>query len=139
MKRSKLPVPLILIAVATGCGGNTATVSGKVTYHGRPVTSGSVIVLNDDGTAKPWVILPDSSYTVAGVKRGHVKFGVYSPDPSRARSILTKRDPAKRRNAGARVASPGWFPLPKTLGDPDKSGLECDVLASSVHHDLDLK
>src|SRR5437016_3362903 len=75
MRWNKLHGPLILIGIATGCGGNTAIVSGKVTYQGRPVTSGSVIVLNQDGTAESWVILPDGTYSVPGVKRGHVKFG----------------------------------------------------------------
>ena len=43
MRRARAFGPLVLLAALTGCGG-TATVSGKVTYQGRPVLSGSVIL-----------------------------------------------------------------------------------------------
>src|SRR5262249_36905900 len=98
---------------------------------------------NDDGTARSWVIMPDGTYTVEGVKRGRVKFGVLSPDPARANSILNtkgkKKAAAAKGTLGEDPAAAGWFPLPRELGDPAKSGLECEVASSRVRHDLDLK
>src|SRR5689334_16533406 len=84
----RLLIPAALIVLVGGCGGSSAKVTGKVTYHGRPVLSGAVIMVNEDGTAASGVIQPDGTYTVEGVKRGHVKIGVTSPDPARAHSIL---------------------------------------------------
>src|SRR5262245_41962740 len=66
MKRARALALLVVLAAAAGCGG-TATVNGKVTYQGRPVLSGSVIVLNADGTARSGVILRDGTYAVEGV------------------------------------------------------------------------
>src|SRR5689334_22127745 len=88
MKRLVTVLPLLVVAALSGCGNRGATVTGKVSYRGRPITSGSVIVRNADGTAESGVILPDGSYSVAGVKPGHISFGIFSPDPAHARSIL---------------------------------------------------
>jgi hypothetical protein len=116
-----------------------------VTYRGRPVTSGSIVVLNADGTARSGVIQPDFTYSVAGVGRGHVRLAVISPDPAHARSVLTveanrARAEHKRTRAVAYRPKPsGWFPLPRELGDPQSSGLECDVAASRVEYDINAK
>src|SRR5436305_5386198 len=145
MRRVLTCLPLILLTALSGCGGGTATLSGKVTYQGRTVTSGSVIVVHEDGTGRVGVIEPDGTYTVEGVKRGHVKIGVFSPDPAHARSVLTPdanhakaaRTPTKGGRPAAKPKAAGWFPLPHSLGDPDKSGLTCEVTASHVEHDID--
>jgi hypothetical protein len=146
MRRALWPLPLALAAALSGCGGG-ATLSGKVTYQGQPVTSGSVIVLNADGTAESGVIRPDGTYTVEGVQKGPVKVGVLSPDPAHARSILvTNRSHAKDDHKHAKDSRPaakaksaGWFPLPHELGDPEKSGLGCEVTKSRTRYDIDLK
>ena len=109
----------LLLLAAIGCGGNNATISGKVSYKGRAVTSGAVVVRNHDNTASKGAIQPDGTYAVSGVARGRVQIGVLSAEPK-----------AKGRD---------WFPLPRKYGKPGASGLECDVTGSSVQHDLDLK
>lgn len=120
----RLPAALLAAALlAVGCGGHNATISGKVIYKGRPVTSGAVVVLNPDGTAAKGAIRPDGTYAVSGVARGVVKLGVLSADPAPA----SKAKPA------------GWFPLPKALGSPGRSGLTCEVSSSQVSHDIDVK
>ncbi len=147
MKRLLTVLPLIALVALSGCGSGGATVTGKVSYKGRPITSGSVIVRNADGTAESGVILPDGTYTVAGVKPGHVQIGVFSPDPARARSILKPSEPrVKESPKGAnavhtsrKTTTPGWVPLPRSLGDPEKSGMACDVTSGDVRFDLDLK
>jgi hypothetical protein len=138
-------IPAVLILAATGCGG-TARVSGRVIYQGRPVLSGCVTILNADGTASSGVIQPDGTYVVEGVKRGLARVGVVSPDPLRARSILKKDDPktghaphGKESHAHTKPGTGGWYPLPHNLGDPDKSGLVCDVSSSHVQFNIDVK
>ncbi|HEY1379986.1 MAG TPA: hypothetical protein VGF55_24500 [Gemmataceae bacterium] len=140
-------VPVVLASASAGCGGSTATVSGTVTYQGRTVTSGSVIVVNEDGTAGSCAIQPSGAYSVSGVKRGRVKIGIFSPEPARAHSIRKSRDPGgkrggkqnKKRPGAATAADEGWFPIPRQLGNPDTSGVTCEVTQSRVRFDLELK
>jgi hypothetical protein len=139
MKRVGLLLPAALAVALSGCGG-PATVNGKVIYQGRPVLSGSVIVLNADGTAEEGVIQPDGTYSVEGVNRGRVRIGVLSPDPAHARSILKPGvNQANHPRPDPKAARAGWFPLPRNLGDPEKSGLTCEVSASRVKHDIEMK
>ena len=137
--------PLVLVVAVSGCGGNTATLNGKVTYRGRAVTSGSVIVVNADGTAESGVIQSDGSYTVEHVKLGPVKVGVLSPDPAHARSILTPEEnraktghKSTKKAAAGKAAAGGWFPLPHNFGNPESSGLGCDVTESRAHYDIEM-
>src|SRR5438128_758039 len=69
-----------------GCG-RTATMTGKVSYKGRPVIYGSVIILHADNTARSGIIQADGGYTVEGIQPGTVKIGVISRDPSKGTSI----------------------------------------------------
>jgi hypothetical protein len=132
---------VILLAGACGCG-NTATVTGKVTYQGRPVTYGSVIFLSADNTACEGVIEPDGSYTVQGVHAGDVKIGVISRDPSKGRSVLRGEKPARPGKAGGAPRKPppeGWFPLPTRFEDPASSGLGCTIASGHVVHPIEIK
>jgi hypothetical protein len=135
----------VIGVVVCGCGNSTATISGKVSYRGRLVTSGSIIVLQSDGTAKSGVIQPDGSYSVAGVERGHLRIAVISPNPAHTRSVLSveanrARIGHKRTNAVAyRPSTSGWFALPRDLGDPVTSGLECEIANAKVEYDINAK
>jgi hypothetical protein len=123
-------VAAALLAGACGCA-RTATVTGKVTYQGRPVTHGSVVFRSADKTARSGVIGPDGSYTVQGVHPGEVKVAVLSRDPSKARG---KRTPEERAEA-----KKSWFPLPRKFEDPETSGVGYTVEAGTVRCDIDLK
>jgi hypothetical protein len=122
----------ILLAGVCGCG-HRATVTGKVTYQGRPVRHGTVILLGGDKMARAGVVQPDGSYLVEGVPPGSVKIGVISGDPSKGRSPM--RD-GKRVRPG-RIE--GWFPLPSKFEAPETSGLSCTVDSGHVNHDIELK
>jgi len=137
--RNWLVLPIVVIA-ACGCG-NTATVTGKVTYKGRPVTYGSVIFLSADRTARSGVIEPDGSYAVEGVSPGGVKIAVISHDPSRGRSVKSEHSPrpGKKRASAPKTTFNGWFPLPPRFEDPESSGLVCTVGSGQVSYDIDLK
>jgi hypothetical protein len=52
LKRKSLALLLplaVVVFVATGCGGNTASVSGEVTFNGEPVGDGFITFLPADG------------------------------------------------------------------------------------------
>jgi hypothetical protein len=132
----------VVIVASSGCA-RSAKLAGKVSYRGQPVLSGCVTIVNEDGTASSGVIQPDGTYAVEGVKRGHVKIAVVSPDPARARSILNTGDAKeaheKDSHAHTKPGTGGWFPLPAVLGNPDTSGLELDVKSSRAQYDIDVK
>ncbi len=131
---------MALLVGASGCG-RSATVTGKVTYQGRPVTHGSVVFLASDRTARSGVIEADGTYKVEGVRAGLVKIGVISSDPSKGRSAgRASQTAAKGKEAPTGKATSGdWFPLPRTLENPETSGLSYTVGSGSVKYDIELK
>jgi hypothetical protein len=129
----------ISLAGAGGCG-KTATVTGKVSYQGRPVTYGSLIFLSADRTARSGVIERDGSYRIEGVPPGTAKIGVISRDPSKGRSVVRNQKRADAGNKEAeKTALKEWFPLPSKFEDPAASGLSFTVDSRRVSHDIDLK
>ena len=141
MRRSGAVLLPLLLAIAGGCS-KTATVTGKVTYQGRPVTYGSVIFLNADKTARSSVIAPDGSYRIEGVLPGTVKIAVISRDPAKGRSVVRgRKSPPTDKTAGASPSVPatGWFPLPARFESPASSGLSCNVDSGPSGHDVEMK
>lgn len=78
---------IVWIAVATcstGCGSKPAVVTGTVTYQGKPLTGGSVILYCADDQIVRGVIGPDGAYTIPNVPRGvcRVTVKTYTPIPA---------------------------------------------------------
>jgi hypothetical protein len=78
---SLLPLAFVcgaLSLLAAGCGKTKdATVSGKVTYHGQPVTGGSLTLHpTDGGPDYPVTLNPDGTFQVAGAPLGEMKVTV---------------------------------------------------------------
>ena len=132
---------LVLAAAAGGCGRSTATLSGTVTYRGRPVTSGEVVFLSQDGTASAHApIRPDGHYTVTGVRAGTARVAVDNPPPSwyatgqRLPAALAN-DPEVRE---ARAQAARYVPTPPRYRDPNQSGLTHTVGKGSQTYDIAL-
>ena len=77
-----LRMALMCLAVtALGCGETpTATVTGNVTYQGRLVLVGSVL-MEGEGSHAQAEIQPDGSYFFEGIKQGTVRIAVFSSEP----------------------------------------------------------
>jgi len=132
---------VFLSACICGCG-NTATVTGKVNYQGRPVTYGSVIFICTDKIARSGVIEPDGSYSVEGVPPGNVTIAVISRNPSMGRSVVRGEKPAqpgKKETSSQELVVKKWFPLPPKFENPKNSGLGCAISSGRVSYDIDLK
>src|SRR5262249_59053460 len=65
----------ILLAVCA-CGSETATVTGKVTFQDKPVTSGSVVFYGDNGQVDSGLLDAEGKYTIARAPVGVVKVAV---------------------------------------------------------------
>jgi hypothetical protein len=136
----------VVVLAAAGCGGGTADVSGKVTYQGKPVVFGTVLVIGSDGVPKAGAIQKDGTYRVSDVKIGAAKVTVSSPPPPGARKATGGRDgrdaPDDERRVADEPVDPelvkSWFPLPERYADPAKSDLTTDVKPGQPF-DIDLK
>lgn len=109
-------------AALAGCGAGTGELTGTVTYNSKPVRTGTVSVMADDGSLKSGTINDDGTYTVAGVPTGPVKVGVSSPDPRTIKVAQRKKsEPPPKADASM------WFAIPPKYAEPKDSGLSTTV------------
>ena len=135
-RRAGVVLAVALLGVA-GCGGpQTADVNGKVTYRGKTVVYGSVVVFGQDQMPYYGTVRLDGTFTVKKVPVGPVRLGVNSPDPYFERPVgLSAEAKAeieeRQRRAGLEppVKPPmgQWFAIPGRYADPRTSGLTGEV------------
>jgi hypothetical protein len=142
--RRRGTILLLLALLTTGCLRRKGELSGQVSYQGKPLTSGSVVVVGEDNMPLRAAIGADGRYTVVGVPIGEVRVAVHSPNPSRR---VSAKDPKQKRppRPGVRPVPPpepppppGWFPIPTRYGDLDKSELRTTVKAGPNSYDIPL-
>lgn len=134
--RVGLPVCLAaLVLAAAGCGRSPrATVSGKVTVGGKVVTAGTVVFVGDKNQIVTARLDGEGRYVALRVPMGSVKVAVQTLQPSQLKA-------AEKRPKGARpLPSPltNLVPVPPKYGDPETSGLTCDVRQTQQEHNIDL-
>ncbi len=136
----------VAILGIAGCG-KTTTVTGKVTYRGRPVRYGSVTFLSSAKVARSSAIESDGSYTIYDVPPGNVKIAVTSRNPrkgrftAQAQHAVQPAQPGRRTTLKPASTKPpkDWFALPAGFESPETSGLSCDVVGAHAEHDIELK
>jgi hypothetical protein len=125
-----------------GCGGTQdGTLSGTVTYQGKNLKGGDVIVLAADGKMVRAKIGADGSYTAPGVPPGEAKIGV---DTGSAKPIkLPKGAKLPEKGPDGQPYNPGivtdkdlYTKLPPQFSDPTKSGLTVKVTGGAQKHDI---
>jgi hypothetical protein len=61
------PIVMVCLLLSAGCGPsrpNTASVSGRVTFQGKPVTEGTIVFQPENGRPGMSQIGPDGSYSL---------------------------------------------------------------------------
>jgi hypothetical protein len=119
-------------------------VTGTVTYQGKTVASGTVIIAGSDSLPYYGAIQDDGTYIVPKVPTGVARITVVSPGPDAGTNAV----PLLQINKGGLVkaATPPpfrgdmkkWFPLPLEYRDFDKSGLTVTVTAGVNRRDIAL-
>lgn len=150
MKRVLWAVGFLVFLSAAGCGGATAIVSGKVTYEGKPVTSGYVAFYSADGQTVTGRIDDEGQYTVSKAPVGDVKVAVFTTDPAQKppRQLLAngkqgggpskgKAPPEEETMEPVRAGK--FVAIPSRYKDPEQSGLNFTVKSGPQTIDLDLK
>jgi hypothetical protein len=126
---------VVIVGLSAYAAAASATVSGRVTFQGRPVIWGSVILVGSDGRSVVGRIQPDGTYTVTNAPMGEVGVSITSPDPlvqHYATQIKTSRD----RIPVAQWAAPPvdrqqWFVLPQRYENAKDSKLTLTVKRGS--------
>jgi hypothetical protein len=92
---------ILLPLSSAGCGGQTATVKGKVLLDGKPLHRGQLTFISDSGVVRPALIGQDGNYSVE-LPPGGMKITVSVP-PYRplAGGRVREMDPAKFGTKGA--------------------------------------
>jgi hypothetical protein len=130
--------------MAAGCEPKTATVSGKVTYHGKPVTGGSVVFYCSDKQIVRGLIGTDGRYSIPNVPIGSasavvtVQSHTKLPDGFRVKQQL----PPSNGGPVAPTAEPAEAKkvnLPPRYALPEESGLSIVIGTAEVTYDIDLK
>jgi hypothetical protein len=119
-----------------GCGPAsvpTASVTGKVSYKGKPLTAGTVSFLNG-GTVSSSLI-QNGQYTVPNAAVGANKIGVVTPSAPDAKQMKMKMG-----DKDVSAQAPEIVAVPPKYNDPENSGLAYTVTAEKTQtYDIDLK
>lgn len=144
MLRSKLVMlttlvgGLVLLA-SPGCGPTgpqMGSVSGKVTFNGKPVTKGMVTFVSSEPNRPnaTGMLQSDGSYSLntpehgSGALVGEYKVAVSGKDPDAYNQVVAPGEPMKIESS-----------IPAKFENPDSSGLTAKVVSGSNMHNFDLK
>jgi hypothetical protein len=132
-----------LVAVVLGCGGSskTSSVTGRITYKGKPVPKANISFTPVEGATRAATGLSDDN--------GYFKLGTLSTSdgalPGNYRVSIIARGPDRAPKPGE-VGSgmpgemmPGDPIIPQKYFAPDSSGLTYEVKKGSNSADFDLK
>jgi hypothetical protein len=132
-----------IIGLAAFASGGSATVTGRVTFLGRPVIWGSVVVVGPDGRSAAGRIEPDGTFTVANAPTGEVAVSVASPDPlvqHYKTQLKSSRDSVPMAQWPALpVDRRQWFVIPNRYENPKTSGLALTVGRGKNPFDITLQ
>jgi hypothetical protein len=124
---------LVLVLLSAGCGRGVGDVSGKVSYRGKALADGTVMLLASDGRPYDAPIQADGTFHIAKVPSGDAKVSVSSVKPgSGAKAGGGSRRAAYKPDAISRV--------PLHYSDFSQSNLTVTVVrGTTTPLDLDLK
>ncbi len=128
--------------LASGCGPRTATVVGRVSHQGKPVSGGSVIVYCSDQQIARGLIGPDGTYSIPNVPFGSAVVTVQAPGRVPAGLRLQQTLPP---SSGGPIpptvdaTEPGRVWIPARYALPEESGLSVVIDRGQVNYDIDLK
>ena len=146
---------LVLLALA-GCGSGTGAVTGRVTFRGKPVVSGSVLMMGADNKLVSGPLDAEGRYALNSVPLGTVQVALVSPNPNPPPPPLLRRLLKRREKemklleekkdvkdppapAAPKADRRKWFPLPKQYELADTSGITTTIHEGDNTFDIELK
>jgi hypothetical protein len=141
---------LVLLAVCAGCSSSSqGTISGKVSYQGKPVPTGTVVFVPQVQGGSFVAQIRDGQYKLENCPVGPAKIAVSSRPANTAprKGMMSKIKPPPeiqeklRGGTPAEGASSNDAPtvkMPPRFQDPEKSGLSYTVKGGSQVYDIDI-
>ncbi len=145
---------LALLPPVAGCSGS-GTVTGKVTYQGRPLTGGTILFTSTRGRGtRTAQIGEDGSYTITNMPTGPAKIAVETKSAQPVGRPPFAEDgkhvggppPGAKMPEGAKTSVYGdpskartAEPIPEHYANPDESGLTCTVKGGRQELPIELK
>jgi hypothetical protein len=130
-----------LLPMALGCGSGAPSVSGTVTFAGRPLSSGTVLFHGADGRIEHGMIGEEGRYAIADAPPGDVRITV-SAHPVAPAGLPSAGEPpsppAGFGPARTEVRDSSFAAIPPRYRDPEQSGLRYTVRDGAQTHDIDL-
>jgi hypothetical protein len=133
-----LAIPLGLAALA-GCGGGVGTVSGDVTYRGKPLKSGSVILYCSDKQIVRGAVI-DGRYSIPNVPFGQARVTVQAR-PRSPTGLRLQQNLPPMTNGPVQSKPPAGEPdesIPERYSLPEESGLAFTVDSRHVVYEINL-
>jgi|SRR6516165_7032671 hypothetical protein len=122
-----------VLCAADEKAAKTGTISGNVTYQGKPLPAGIITFHTADGKALAGAIQSDGTYSVAKVPVGRVRVAVTTEVPKPKPRPEDKPKPPGEKDAPAKV-----IPIPAKYADPNTSGIVVTVVEGKQTVDIKL-
>jgi hypothetical protein len=143
--RPWLALLLPFVFALAGCGGGKGTVSGEVTYNGKPIPWGRITFVSQVGnqTVHSTPIIK-GKYTIANCPVGLVKISIESipakaVDTSKIPPMMLERSKEAHRPEPPPDVIGQHLQIPLKYANPDMSGLEHTVEPGEKEHNIALK
>jgi hypothetical protein len=137
----------LALAALAGCGKGRATVNGKVTLNGKPLTTGTVSFIGGPSDTGSGHINADGTYAVPDAPLGDCKVTVQTPRAMGGVQGMPK-PPAGMKGMPKEMLPPGAeegskavrvVPAPEKYGSPDTTPVTYTVKKGTQTFDIDLK
>jgi hypothetical protein len=142
MSRCCFFVPAVCL-VLVGCGRPAASVSGTVTFDGKPLPGGTVLFHRSDGRVEHALISTEGKYSMEDAPLGKVRITVRAHGavpPALPNSAVNPPTPPRELDPRPEDRrDSGYVPIPPRYLDPEKSGLTYTVSAGGQTHDIKLQ
>jgi hypothetical protein len=142
-RNSVATIAAFSLIFATGCGAKTTAINGTVTYQGRHLTGGSVIVYCQNQQIVRGIIDSEGHYTIPNVPTGTAMVTVHSHTPIPAGFQLRQTLPPVNNgpiSPSVDASKPGdAVIIPERYTVPEESGLALNVDRNNLEFNIDLK
>jgi len=129
----------LLVFALAGCSRPKGTVTGKVSYNGEAVPSGTVAFYGKDDEVSSAPIGPDGTYEATKVPLGEVKVTVTTPPPPDPNAAERLKNNPMVIERGIVIKQEKVVSVPRKYNLPGTSGISLTVTQGSQPFDIALK